>query len=223
MTAFQLVTPPSVEPVLLADALSQARIDTSADDTLVGYLITAARQWAENYTGRAFVTQGWQMALDMWPSAEELWWDGVREGPVTGLDRVNAIALPRPPLQSITSVQYFDDCDNAATWPASNYFVDTVREPGRLVLRLDATWPVPSRLANGIVISYVAGYGADGTYVPEQIKTAIRQLIAHWYEHRGEAATAATSRGQVITPMTPVPLVIQALLDPFRVRAGRSV
>jgi uncharacterized phiE125 gp8 family phage protein len=223
MTAFQLVTPPAVEPVLLADALSQARIDTSADDTLVGYLITAARQWAENYTGRAFITQSWQMALDLGPVMMERWWDGVREGPVTGLDEITAIALARPPLQAVTGVQYFDNCDNATVWPSSNYFVDTVREPGRLALRLGATWPVPSRLTNGIIISYTAGYGADGTSVPEQIKTAIRQLIAHWYENRGEAATAATNRGQVIMPMTPVPLVIQALLDPYRVRAGRGI
>jgi uncharacterized phiE125 gp8 family phage protein len=83
---------------------------------------------------------------------------------------------------------------------------------------MGAVWPVPTRLTNGIGIEYVAGYGSDGTDVPEAIRTAIRQLVAHWYEHRGEAATAATTRGTVITPAVPVPLVIQALLDPYRIR-----
>jgi uncharacterized phiE125 gp8 family phage protein len=218
MLSFSLVTPPAVEPVLLADAKQQVRIDTTADDALVTNLITGARQWAEKYTCRAFVTQTWQVAIDLFPGAAERWWDGERQGPITGLDAVNYISLPRAPLQSITSVQYFDNTDTPTVWPTSNYFVDTVREPGRLALRLGSVWPIPSRLTNGIVITYVSGYGNDGTNVPEPIKTAIRQLVAHWYEHRGDAATAASARGTMIMPAVPVPLVIQALLDPYRIR-----
>jgi hypothetical protein len=221
MTAFQLTVPPAAEPVALADVKLQARIDTTADDTLVTNLITGARQWVERYTGRALITQTWQMALDLWPGAVEQWWDGVREGPVTGLDSVSFIGLPRPPLISVTSVQYFDNTDTATVWASSNYFVDTVREPGRLALRLGATWPVPSRLTNGIVITYVAGYGNDGTNVPEPIKTAIRQLVAHWYEHRGEAAAATGSRGMASAfNAVNVPIVIQALLDSYRIRTS---
>ncbi len=218
MTSFSLTMPPSVEPVLLADAKQQARIDTTADDALVTALITGARQWAEQYTGRAFVTQTWQMVVDLWPGAVGKWWDGERQGPVTGLDDVNYISLPRAPLQSVTSVNYYDNSDNATLWSACNYFVDTVRAPGRIALRSGSVWPIPSRLTNGIVITYVCGYGDDGTSVPEPIKTAIRQLVAHWYEHRGDAAAAASSRGTMITSAIPVPLVIEALLTPYRIR-----
>lgn len=218
MLSFSLVSPPAVEPVLLDDAKQQARIDTNTDDALVASLITGARQWAEKYTGRAFVTQTWQVALDLLPQVSGNWWDGLRQGPITGLDSVAYISLPRAPLQSITSVQYFANDDTPTLWPATNYFVDTVREPGRLALRSGSVWPAPSRLTNGIVVTYVAGYGPDGTSVPEPIKTAIRQLVAHWYEHRGDASTAASSRGTMITPSIQVPLVIQALLDPYRVR-----
>jgi uncharacterized phiE125 gp8 family phage protein len=220
MTAFNLITPPAAEPVALADVKQHARIDTAADDALVTSLIAGARQWAEQYTGRAFIHQTWQMALDLWPAAVEEWWDGVRDGPVTGLDRVTFISLPRPPLVSVTDVQYFDDADAGTVWPSGNYFVDTVRQPGRLALRLGATWPVPSRLSNGIVITYVAGYGSDGTSVPEPIKTAIRQLVTHWYEHRGEASLTAGGRGMTSAfNAVNVPMVIQALLDSYRVRA----
>jgi len=218
MTSFSLLIPPSVEPVLLADAKQQARIDTTADDALVTSLIVGARQWAEQFTGRAFVTQTWQLALDLWPGASGKWWDGMRQGPITGLDDVNFISLPRAPLQSVSSVQYFDNTDAATVWPSSNYFVDTVREPGRIALRSGSVWPVPSRVTNGIIIQYVVGYGNDGTSVPEPIKTAIRQLVAHWYEHRGDAATAASARGSMISHAAPVPLVIEALLAPYRIR-----
>jgi uncharacterized phiE125 gp8 family phage protein len=152
------------------------------------------------------------MWLDLWPGAESMWWDGVRQGPVTGLDNVGFVSLPRAPLQSVNSVQYFDNTDAATVWDVGNYYVDTVREPGRLALRMGATWPVPSRLTNGIMIEYVAGYGNDGSAVPEPIKTAIRQLVSHWYENRGEVEQAAL-RGQ-----RSVPLVIEALLDPYRVK-----
>lgn len=215
MTAFKMTVAPAAEPVLLADAKAQARIDTTVDDTLVTNLIIGARQWVERYTGRALITQTWQLWMDLWPAATENWWDGVRDGPVTGLDQISSISLPRAPLQSVNSVQYFDNTDVATVWPSSNYFVDTVREPGRLALRMGATWPVPSRLTNSIMVEYVCGYGADGTYVPEQIKTAIRQLVAHWYTHRGEVQTVSGGR---LGPISSVPLVIQGLLDPYRIR-----
>lgn len=219
MTSFSLITPPSVEPVLLADVKQQARIDTTADDALITNLITGARQWAEKYTGRGFITQSWQLARDTWPGASERWWDGVRQGPISGLDDVGYISLPRAPLQSVTSVTVYDNTDTPTVWGSGNYYVDTIREPGRIALRLGSVWPVATRTANGIIIQYVVGYGSDGSSVPEPIKTAIRQIVSHWYEHRGEAATAPSARGgTVVMPMVPVPLVIQALLDPYRVR-----
>jgi hypothetical protein len=215
MTAFKMTVAPLVEPVLLADAKAQARIDTSVDDALVTDLITGARQWVEQYTGRALITQTWQLWMDLWPAAAELWWDGVREGPITGLDQISSISLPRAPLQSVSSVQYYDNTDASTVWPTSNYYVDTVREPGRLALRMGAVWPVPSRLTNGIMVEYICGYGDDGSSVPETIKTAIRQLVAHWYVHRGEALTVSNSRSFATSS---VPLIIEALLEPFRVR-----
>jgi hypothetical protein len=57
--------------------------------------------------------------------------------------------------------------------------------------------------------------------VPEPIKTAIRQLAAHWYEHRGEASMNSGGRGMTSAfNAINVPMVIQALLDPYRVRTS---
>lgn len=221
MISSSLVTAPSVEPVALADVKQHARIDTTADDGFIPTLITGARQWVEQYTGRAIINQTWQLAIDQWPTVKEEWWDGVRDGAIGALDQMGFVSLPRPPLVSITSVQYFDNTDTAATWPSSNYFADTVRQPGRLCLRMGATWPTPTRLSNGIIITYVAGYGSSGTYVPEPIKTAIRQLVTHWYEHRGEATLATGTRGMTAAyNAINVPMVIQALLDPYRIRTS---
>jgi uncharacterized phiE125 gp8 family phage protein len=202
MTSFTCITPPALEPVTLSEMKAHARIDTSADDTLAGALIIAARQWAERYTGRAFITQTWRLYIDATP------------------DRETEIELPRPPLLAVTSVQVFDNSDIGTIWPTGNYFVDTAREPGRLALRLGATWPVPSRLTNGIMIEFNAGYGSSASAVPEPIKLAIKQLAAHWYEHRGEAVVMSSTRHDAVANMggINVPMVIQALLDPYRIQ-----
>lgn len=203
----------------LAEAKAQLRLNATADDALVTGLIVASRQWAEQYTGRIFINQSWRLWIDAARGFAQNWWDGVREAPVTVLNVDAAILLPKPPLVSVTCVQYYDDSDTGSLWPATNYYVDTAREPGRLVLRTGAIWPTPTRLVNGISVDYVAGYGADASCVPEAIKLAIKQLIAHWYEHRGEELLSGTTRGEQSSRYTSVnvPLVIQALLNPYRI------
>ena len=61
-----LHTPPAVEPIALDEAKRHLRIEdgVSEDDALVGTLISAVRIWAENFTGRAFITQTWERKLD---------------------------------------------------------------------------------------------------------------------------------------------------------------
>ncbi|MDD3289077.1 MAG: head-tail connector protein [Alphaproteobacteria bacterium] len=201
MTAFTLVTAPAVEPVTLVEMKTHARIDSSAEDDLITALIVAAREWAERYTGRAFINQTWKLSLDKMP-----------EG--------NFITLSRPPLVSVSSVKVFDDSDASETWAASNYFVDVASEPGRLALRQGASWPDPARATNGVVIEYIAGYGGASSAVPGVIKTAIKQLVTHWIENRGEALMAPSSRGDgtVHQSSLNVPMVIHAILNSYRIQ-----
>lgn len=63
MAGLSLITPPASEPVSLADAYDSARV-TTPDDALMTSLITAAREFAETYTRRQFVTATWLYALD---------------------------------------------------------------------------------------------------------------------------------------------------------------
>ena len=48
--------------------------------------------------------------------------------------------------------------------------------------------PEPGRPRNGIAIELRAGYGAAPDAVPATLKLAIRILVAHWFEHRGDMA-----------------------------------
>ena len=61
--SLQLITPPAIEPVTLAEAKAHLKVDTTDDDTLITSLIAAARARAEWHTRRAFITQGWMLWL----------------------------------------------------------------------------------------------------------------------------------------------------------------
>jgi len=161
-----LITPPAAEPVALVDAKSHLRVDTTDEDTLITALITAAREWAEEIQARAYITQTWELVLDEFPESDE-------------------IRLPRPPLLSVVSVKYKDESGSETTWDASNYIVDTDREPGRLVLAANKSWPLVTLYpAAGIRVRFTAGFGTTADDIPERIKAAIKLLLGHLYEHR---------------------------------------
>ena len=141
MATINVVAPPAVEPVTLAEAKLHCRVDVDADDALIESLITVARQHCETFTGRAFVTQTIQYDLQRWP-------------------RRRAIYLPRPPLQSITSVTWWDEEGNDTVLTAgTDYLVDTAPEPGTVLLPYSRYWPTePLYPVHPIRVEYVAGY-----------------------------------------------------------------
>ena len=192
---------PARLPVSLNEVKLHFRIedDQSADDALIlGYLNAAIRA-AEHFTRRALITQTWRVFMDDWPR-RLLGGDDIQEGFHIGADlrRLGVeITLPYPPLLSVTHVKTYDDNDVATTWAASNYFVDTTSIPGRIVARDGVSLPVATRVANGIEIEFVAGYGDDEADVPETVRTGILIMAAHLHEHRGDddPAKAAQASG----------------------------
>lgn len=159
--------PPILEPVTLNQVKSQLKFDLSDDspDDDINDLIPAAREWCEEYQNRAYITQTLELALDSWPC-------------------VNAIILPRPPLQSVISIEYTDNAGVTTTWSDSNYVVDDYSEPAKLVKAYGKLWPsVSLDVTNGIVIQYTLGYGLNPEDVPARIRQAIILLVAFWFEN----------------------------------------
>jgi uncharacterized phiE125 gp8 family phage protein len=190
--AWKLVTAPTSEPVTVAEAKAHLRVDLSDDDVLIESLITAARVHIEDATSRALITQTWRINLDDWPPCGYL-------------------CLPRPPLQSVTSVVYTDSAGTAATLSASKYAADTDSEPGRIVLNCGQTWPVTTlATSNPIVITYIAGYGAAAA-VPQQLKQAILLLLGHWYENREGSIVGSGG-------VSPIPFAIDSLIWMNRIK-----
>jgi uncharacterized phiE125 gp8 family phage protein len=214
--SLNLVTPPDVEPVSLTTAKAHLRVDydNTAEDALITAFITAARQYAERVTHRAFFNQTWALNLDCFPIFP--YWQGTIQAsnPRTdwlaryGILRGQQILLPKPHLVSITSITYVDVMGTQQTLPSTAYVVDNTSEPARLVPAPGTTWPATQVYLPGCVqITYEAGSYGDGTEVnncPQTVCMAILLLVAHWYEHR-EAASEL--------PLKNIPLAVDALLD----------
>lgn len=167
----QLIAPPGLEPVSLAEAKAHLRVDHDDEDASIARLIVAARERCEGMTGRAFILQSWRLWRDAWPDCVPL-----------------VLSIPKPPLMSLTSVTAYDRSGAATTLSSDAYIVDSAAVPGRIVLKDTAVLPVNLREANAIAVSFQAGYGANASDVPAAIRAAVLTLIAHLYEARGESA-----------------------------------
>ena len=85
----QVTTEPTEEPISVAQAKAYLKVDTDDEDDDVSAMLTEAREAAESECHRAFCTQTLTLTLDDFPWGE--------------------IRLPRPPLQSVTWVKYYNE------------------------------------------------------------------------------------------------------------------
>jgi len=161
---------------------------TSVEDDLLNSLITAARQYCEGFQRRAYISQTWHLWLDEFPNKAY-------------------IEIPLPPLQAAgVSIKYYDTSDAGTEWPTSNYFVDAKSEPGRIVLNYGNIWPSTAlRPANGVCVTFIAGYGLLASDVPKKVKQAMLLLVSHWYENREAVATSGAMPKEI-------PFSVEALL-----------
>lgn len=162
--AWKVTTAPVNEPWTLSDVKNYLKVDTSADDTLITTLISAARQAAESYLNMALITQ---------TITEKL-------------DRLNSptLYLSVSPVISVSNFQYADSQNTTQTFASTNYVVDTFSKPARLSLAYGKTWPTLYGNINDVTITYTAGFGTEASGVPTQIRQAMLMMIADSYDNR---------------------------------------
>lgn len=201
-------TPPSAEPVALADAKVHLRIDAdmTQEDALITMLIGAARRYAEAYCGRSFISQGWRLVLDSFPGPSLM---GIPYGESFTLPG-HAVLLERGPVISVDAVRYTAMDGSTQTMPSANWVADLSSPMPRLTPVFGQIWPVTLPQIGAVQIDYTAGFGASSTSVPEGIRHWILLRVATLYANREEVAILG--RGKV----DPLPFV-DSLLDPYRV------
>jgi uncharacterized phiE125 gp8 family phage protein len=157
---------PAIEPLTVALAKQQTRAleDVSAEDELFTEYVRAAREAFESYTHRGALTQTWVLTQDAFE---------------------DAIVLPMAaPLQSVTSVKYYDTAGTQQTLATSYYRVDTESAPGRVVLKPGQCWPdVQCERGQAVEITYVVGWTTPAA-MPASARMGILQTVAHMWENR---------------------------------------
>lgn len=193
MLRVSVVTPAVGEPITLDEARNYLRVNQTADDALIGDMISTARRYAENYISRVFLTQTLDIGYPDWPGgASAGYFDRrVREagigpnwlpGQASGV-----IEIPRSPLQSVVSVQYVDQAGVTQTLPSTEYQLRK-SEPAQITPALNRAWPITHpQSIEPVIIRVVCGYGAASD-VPRTIKAGMLLWLAHLYLNRGDVS-----------------------------------
>lgn len=157
---------PTVPAVSLEEAKLHTRVIGSDEDSLIQGLIDTATAYVQEYQWSQLTSATWEMRTDHFPPD-------------------NVIYLHPNPVQSITSVQYVDTGGVTQTLTTgTDYTEDLKQKPARIVPAYIKWWPVTRWHINDVIVTFVAGYGATSSTVPQQIKQAMLLLISHWYWNR---------------------------------------
>jgi uncharacterized phiE125 gp8 family phage protein len=172
----KLVTPPVNPVVTLAQAKAHLRVVDSDDDLLIAAMVSAATSAAQNFTGRAFVDQTWDLYLDEFPTGTDMF-----------------VKIPLPPLIEVVEVNYDDSAGNIQVVDPLDYYVDSASQPGWIVPTGTLQWPTPLAAINSVRVRFRAGYldnnSPPADAVPDDIKAAVYLILGSLYENREEQIT----------------------------------
>lgn len=177
-----LTTPPASEPVTLAEAKAQCRVELgfTDDDAILTTFIAVARRAVEKHTGVGIIQQSWTLTLPQFP-------------PFGG-----PIDLPKGPAISIDGVTYLDANGATQTLDPATYVWVRDQLSDRLSLAYNKVWPVTYGQANAVTIAFTIGFVEDITAdplvaaVPDDIKAAMLLMIADLYRNRESQIIAGT-------------------------------
>lgn len=155
----ELLTPPALEPVTLAEAKLHLRVDHTDEDALIQSLIVTSRLQIEAALGIALLEQSWRIVRDAWPLSD-------------------VVDLPLHPVRVVTAVSILDAAGAAQVLDPIGYVLEAAARPPRLVTR-SGYWPAPGARAGGIQIDVEAGYGPTANDVPAPLRQAVLMLAAH--------------------------------------------
>ena len=154
---FAVTTQPTAEPLALNDVKNYLRTivgDDSEDEAILIPMITAAREFCENATGRALALQ----TITAYPRS------------------FKTDTLPRPPVVSLVSASYKTQDGETHAMDSGDVIIsnDSVYFPNATATELYGI--------NPIQVTYTAGY-AEGK-LPPALRQAMLMLIGHWYNNR---------------------------------------
>ncbi len=182
----KILTAPTSTIVDLADVKKHLRVPFPDDDDYLSALILAAQYHIEGWqgcSGRCFLTQTWKQSFGCWSTGK--------------------IYSPFPDLTGVV-VKYDDEAGDEQTVSSSLH----VNTDEYLCFKSTFTYPtLEDENPEPIRIEWTHGVST----IPEDVKLAVKMLIAHWYENR-EAILPNERRVE----LNNTPLAFQAIMARYR-------
>lgn len=162
-TQLRLTTPPSAEPISVADLKAHLRIDDTDSDSYLATIAAAARSAVESFLQSTILETTWTWTLETFPAQ---------------------LLLPKGPLLTTTGLQidYVDDLGASQTLSSSSYRV-SLGPIGRIEPGYGLTWPSTRAQMDAVTVTWKSGYPSI-TNVPPEIIHAIRLMAGDLYENR---------------------------------------
>lgn len=170
------------------DLVGQLRVDSEEEKARVmDALVGTATGWAQRLTNRQLIT-----------ATIEFWFSSFADACAKacrhpGKYSPDTILVPRPPLQSLTHIKYYDTANVLQTLASSNYTVVAPQgdDAGPAWIR-----PVPAAVypntycrPDAVQIRVVCGYGDEAADIPAGIRQGMALYVAEMFERREMAVT----------------------------------
>lgn len=203
---------PLAEPLHLTEAKSFTRVEFTDEDALITSFIRAARVWAEQFQGRAFINQTFKWAGEsFYPNGRRYpqlvgsavgaaGWEvglalGLAEAALLGIGTLGQpLRMPNPPLMAIDAIVYTDTSGAQQTLAASEYQVSKFSEPARLLPAYGKSWPALRPVLDAVQIQFRAGYATPFTWTSGPTLKATRHPYAN-----GDVVPLSNSGGALPT------------------------
>lgn len=182
----ELTTPPVEADVLDLVTVASLKVNermthTQHDNDLLPDCIKQAYAMLDGQYGwlnRSILTQTWTLYLDSF---------------------CDIVELPKGPVQSVTSIKYYDADGVLQTLAATQYELQKGKFVPTVTKAYGVTWPTLDTRKRAVEIKYVAGFGDPDT-IPFPIKAKLQKAIiflaSHYY--RNPSATYAEPRVVVV-------------------------
>ena len=151
-----LVTAATAEPISIGQLKQRVNLaaDDDSHDCYLAELIKECREEVETDCDLLCCTQTWQLLTD---------------------EMEDGLQLFKSPIQSITSIQYYDSAGTLTTLPTSVYSFDVANR--KIHLKPDQYWPSFQARWDAWKILYVCGYAT----VPPIVQKAVLLLAENYF------------------------------------------
>jgi uncharacterized phiE125 gp8 family phage protein len=186
---------PSAEPVTLAEARLQCKVDaydastspaSHPDDTLIEALITGAREQVENFCNVILTDAVYEYRC---PAAS------------------GGIFLPRGPVSTVDWVKYLDVNEALQTLATTVWYLDDNPWQAVINLKKDQVWPAIYARDDAVRVRFSGGFISPNP-IPKPLILAMKLMIGHWYRNRSESVIG--------TIVSEIPMGAKVLMMPHR-------